>query len=163
MIRSAYVPVESLQSRLAFTVAADWSDVSEKDVFGPYYNDHIRAVSLTGDYRLNDPFGGTNYLTGTGTWHQGLNILWGIATRRSIVAGWRFRAVLDAGPVFTRYQSLIGPWSLKFSGAGQYASTVLLTSQQFYLGGYPKWMVQVMRQARSRKYRSRPCRLAPVR
>jgi hemolysin activation/secretion protein len=132
-IRSAYVPVESLQSRLAFTVAADWSDVSEKDVFGPYYNDHIRAVSLTGDYRLNDSFGGTNYLTGT--WHQGLNVLGasqlGDQLSRDGASG-QF-STLDL--FFTRYQSLIGPWSLKFSGAGQYASTVLLTSQQFYLGG----------------------------
>jgi hemolysin activation/secretion protein len=36
---------------------------------------------------------------------------------------------------FTRYQKLSDIWSLKFSASGQLASTVLLTSQQFYLGG----------------------------
>ncbi len=133
-IRSIYVPIETLQSRLAFTVAGDWSDVSETDVFGSYYKDHIRAVSLTGDYRLNDPFGGTNYLTAA--WHQGLGILGasqlGDQLSRDGASG-EF-STLDL--FFTRYQSLVGPWSLKISGAGQYASTVLLTSQQFYLGGY---------------------------
>ena len=36
---------------------------------------------------------------------------------------------------FTRYQPLSDFWSLKFSASGQLASTVLLASQQFYLGG----------------------------
>ena len=134
-IRSVYVPVESLRSRLAFTLAADWSDVSEKDNFGPYYNDHIRAVSLTGDYRLNDLLGGTNYLTGT--LHQGLGVLGASQLGDPLLsrdgASGEFSA-LDLS--FTRYQTLVGPWSLKISAAGQYASSPLLTSQQFYLGGY---------------------------
>ena len=49
-----------------------FSNVTEKDVFGPIYIDHIRTVSLTTDYRLQDNFGGTNYLTVT--WRQGLDI-----------------------------------------------------------------------------------------
>ena len=32
-------------------------------MFGPIYRDRIRTVSLTSDYRLQDNFGGTNYLT----------------------------------------------------------------------------------------------------
>lgn len=133
-VRSVFIPVDTLRSRFSVTVAADWSDVSEKDAFGPYYNDHIRTLNFTGDYRLNDNFGGTNYLTGT--WHQGLGILGasqlGDQLSRDGASG-EF-STLDL--YFTRYQNLSGPWSLKISAAGQYASTVLLTSQQFYLGGY---------------------------
>ncbi len=47
--------------------------MSESDVFGPIYNDHIRTLSLTSDYRLQDNFGGTNYFTMT--WRQGLDIM----------------------------------------------------------------------------------------
>src|SRR5207244_10872745 len=36
---------------------------------------------------------------------------------------------------YTRYQTLSDAWSLKLSGAGQWASGPLFTSQQFYLGG----------------------------
>ena len=131
-IRSTFIPVNLLQSRLAFTVAADWSDVSEKDALGPYYEDHIRAISLTGDYRLNDQFGGTNYLTGA--WHQGLGVLGASQLGDPLLSrdgGSGQFSTLDL--FFTRYQSLAGPWSLKISGASQYASTVLLTSQQFIL------------------------------
>ena len=41
-------------------------------MFGPIYNDHIRTVSLTSDYRLQDGFGGTNFATMT--YRQGLDI-----------------------------------------------------------------------------------------
>jgi len=51
----------------------DFSNVRENDVFGPIYNDHIRAVTLTSDYRLQDNFGGNNYLTLA--YRQGLDIL----------------------------------------------------------------------------------------
>ena len=54
-------------------MATDFSNVSESDIFGPIYNDHIRTISLTSDYRLQDNFGGTNYLTVN--WRQGLDIL----------------------------------------------------------------------------------------
>ena len=42
-------------------------------MFGPIYADHIRTASLTADYRLQDGFGGTNYLTVN--FRQGLDIL----------------------------------------------------------------------------------------
>ena len=46
---------------LTLTAAAEFSNVSERDVFGPIYDDHIRTLSLTSDYRLQDGFGGNNY------------------------------------------------------------------------------------------------------
>jgi hemolysin activation/secretion protein len=103
-------------------------------VFGPIYADRIRTASLTSDYRLQDSFGGTNYLTVN--YRQGLDILgasqrdddylsrYGASSKFSALNFW-----------FTRYQTLTDAWSLKLAAAGQTASGPLFTSQQFYLGG----------------------------
>jgi hemolysin activation/secretion protein len=133
-IRGSVVPLQSQASMLTLTAAAGFSNVSESDVFGPFYNDHIRTVSLTSDYRLQDNFGGNNYFTLM--WRQGLDVLGashqgddflsrdGASGNFSVIDFW-----------FTRYQALSDAWSVKLSGAGQIASGPLFTSQQFYLGG----------------------------
>lgn len=132
--RASIMPLQSQTSSLTLTAALGFSNVSERDVFGPYYNDHIRTASLTSDYRLQDRFGGTNYLT-LG-YRQGLDIFGashfyddllsrdGASSNFSVLNFW-----------FTRYQALTDAWSIKLSGAGQTASRPLFTSQQFYLGG----------------------------
>jgi hemolysin activation/secretion protein len=133
-IHASIVPLQSQRSTLTLTAAAGFSNVSESAVFGPIYNDHIRTVSLTSDYRLQDNFGGNNYFTTT--WRQGLDIL-GASHRdddflsRDGASG-NF-SVLDVW--FTRYQTLSDAWSVKIATAGQIASGPLFTSQQFYLGG----------------------------
>jgi hemolysin activation/secretion protein len=128
------VPLQSQKSTLTLTAAAGFSNVSERDVFGPFYNDHIRTVSLTSNYRLQDNFGGNNYFTLT--WRQGLNILgashFGDDFLSRDGASGNF-SVMDAW--FTRYQTLSDAWSVKIASAGQIASGPLFTSQQFYLGG----------------------------
>jgi hemolysin activation/secretion protein len=133
-IRGSIVPLQSQGSTLTMTAAADFSNVSESDVFGPIYNDHIRTVSLTSDYRLQDNFGGNNYFTLT--WRQGLDILGASHLGDKILsrdgASGNF-SVMDLW--FTRYQTLSDAWSVKVSAAGQIASGPLFTSQQFYLGG----------------------------
>lgn len=133
-LRASIVPLQSQKSTLKLTAALGVSNVSERDVFGPYYNDHIRTASLTSDYRLQDRFGGTNYLT-LG-YRQGLDIFGasnfyddflsrdGASSNFSVLNFW-----------YTRYQTLNDAWSIKLSGAGQTASRPLFTSQQFYLGG----------------------------
>lgn len=133
-LRGSIVPLQSQSSSLILTVATTFSNVSEHDVYGPWYNDHIRAASLTADYKLQDRFGGTNYATLT--YRQGLGILgasrfgdplvshYGASSSFSVLNFW-----------FTRYQTLNGPWSLKLAAASQTASGPLFTSQQFYLGG----------------------------
>ena len=133
-IRGSIVPLQSQKSTLTLTAALAFTNVSENDVFGPFYMDHIRTVRLTSDYRLKDNFGGTNYLTAT--WRQGLDIF-GASSRDDVFVS-RYGAsgkfsVLNLG--FTRYQTLSDAWSVKLSGAGQIASGPLFTSQQFYLGG----------------------------
>jgi hemolysin activation/secretion protein len=133
-IRGSIVPLQSQRSTLTLTAAAGLSDVSESDLGGPIYNDHIRTLSLTSDYRMQDPFGGTNYLTLTG--RQGLDILGASHLNDDFLsrdgASGRF-SVFDLW--FTRYQTLSDAWSVKISSASQFASNQLLTSQQFYLGG----------------------------
>ena len=133
-LHGSIVPLQSQASTLTLTAAAGFSNVSESDVFGPFYNDHIRTVSLTSDYRLQDNFGGNNYFTLM--WRQGLDILGashkgddflsrdGASGNFSVIDFW-----------FTRYQTLSDAWSVKMSGASQIASGPLFTSQQFYLGG----------------------------
>src|SRR5664279_1435936 len=133
-LHGSIVPLQSQNSTLTLTAAAGISNVAESDVFGPIYNDHIRTVSLTSDYRLRDNFGGNNYFTLT--WRQGLDIFG--ATQRDDDFSSRDNAspkfsVLDFW--FTRYQTLSDAWSVKIAGAGQIASGPLFTSQQFYLGG----------------------------
>jgi hemolysin activation/secretion protein len=133
-LRGSFVPLLSQRSSLTLTAAADFSNVSEHDVFGPIYNDHIRTVSLTSDYRLQDNLGGNNYFTMT--YRQGLDILGasqlGDDSLSRDGASGNF-SVIDAW--FTRYQRLSDAWSIKIASAGQVASGPLFTSQQFYLGG----------------------------
>src|SRR5712671_1170520 len=133
-IRGSVVPLQSQNSTLTLTSAAGFSNVSESDVFGPIYNDHIRTVSLTSDYRLKDNFGGNNYFTLT--WRQGLDILGASHKDDDFLsrdgASGKF-SVMDLW--FTRYQALPDAWSVKMAAAGQIASGPVFTSQQFYLGG----------------------------
>lgn len=133
-IRGSIIPLQSQRSTLTLTAAAGASNVSERDVFGPIYRDHIRTVSLTSDYRLQDSFGGSNFLTLT--FRQGLDVFGASHIGDSLLsrdgASANF-SVLDFW--FTRLQALSDVWSVKLSGAGQTASGPLFTSQQFFLGG----------------------------
>jgi hemolysin activation/secretion protein len=133
-IRSSIVPLQSQRSSLTLILAADLSEVSERNLFGPIYNDHIRTVSLTSDYWLQDNFGGNNYVTLT--YRQGLDIFGASRFGDDLVshdgAAPNF-SVLDFW--FTRYQTLFDAWSVKLAAAGQLASGPLFISQQFYLGG----------------------------
>ena len=133
-LHGSIVPLQSQRSSLTLTAATGFSNVSERDVSGPIYNDHIRTVSLTADYRLQDDFGGKNYFTAT--YRRGLDIFGAshfgddLLSRDGASAGF---SVLDFW--FTRYQTLSDAWSFRLAGASQTASGPLFTSQQFYLGG----------------------------
>lgn len=132
-LKGSIIPLETRRSSLWLTATAGWSDVSERDSFGVNYIDHIRTASLTADYKLQDNLDGWNYVTAI--WRQGLDVLG--ATDRGDPWSSRYAAsgafsAFDLS--FTRYQRLSDIWSLKLSASGQWASTPLLTSQQFYLG-----------------------------
>jgi hemolysin activation/secretion protein len=133
-IRGSMVPLQSQKSAMTLTAAAGFTNANENDFFGPVYADRIRTASLTADYRLQDNFGGTNYLTAN--YRQGLDIF-GASHRDDdyssrVGASGKFSAL---NFWFTRYQTLADAWSLKLAAAGQAASGPLFTSQQFYLGG----------------------------
>jgi hemolysin activation/secretion protein len=133
-VRASFAALQSQRSSLMLTAAADFSEVSERDVFGPIYNDHIRTLGLTSDFRLQDNFGGNNYFTLA--YRQGLDIFGASQFGDDLVshdgAAPNF-SVLDFW--FARYQTLSNAWSVKLAAAGQIASGPLFTSQQFYLGG----------------------------
>jgi hemolysin activation/secretion protein len=133
-LHGSFAAIQSQRSSLTLTVAAGLSNVSERDVFGPVYDDHIRTIGLTSDYRWLDGFGGNNDLTVS--YRQGLDILGASHFGDDSLS--RF----DASPGFsvldswlTRYQTLSDAWSVKLAAASQIASGPLFTSQQFYLGG----------------------------
>lgn len=133
-VRASSVPFMSQSSGLTLTIAGTFSNVSEHDLYGPYYNDHIRTASLTADYRLQDRFSGTNYATLT--FRQGLDVFGASHFDDDLLSrdgGSANFSVLNFW--FTHYQTLNDAWSLKLSAASQTASRPLFTSQQFYLGG----------------------------
>ncbi len=133
-VRGSIVPVQSQRTTLTLTAAADFSNVSEHDVFGPVYNDHIRTVSLTSDYRLQDNVGGNNLFTLS--WRQGLPIFGATQLGDPLASHYGASADFSVMDIwYTRYQALSDAWSVKIAGAGQIASGPLFTSQQFYLGG----------------------------
>ncbi len=133
-IRGSFVPWQSQRSTLTLSATFGFIDVSEGDMFGPIYNDHVRTLALMADYRLQDPLGGTNYLTVMA--RQGLGIFGASGVGDDLLsrdgASGEFSVF---GFWATRYQPLAEAWSMKFAAAGQFAAQPLLLSQQFYLGG----------------------------
>jgi hemolysin activation/secretion protein len=133
-LRASFVPHKSQTSSLAFTLAAAMTEASSDDVFGGIYHDRVRTLGLSADYRLQDSFKGTNYLTAG--FRQGLDIFGasrpgddflsrdGASGEFSVFNAW-----------YTRLQTIDDAWSVKLSGAAQLASAPMLLSQQFYLGG----------------------------
>jgi hemolysin activation/secretion protein len=133
-LRASYSPLQSQRSTLTLTAATSFSNVTEADVISPIYYDKIRTFNLTTDYRLQDNFGGTNYLTVL--WRQGLDILGASHKGDDFLsrdgASGKFSAL---NFWFSRYQTITDAWSVKLAAAGQVASGPLFLSQQFYLGG----------------------------
>jgi hemolysin activation/secretion protein len=133
-LRASIDPLLTRISALRVTVAANYSDVAERNLFGTNYSDHIRTVELRTDYRLRDAMDGINYLNVT--LRQGLDVLG--ASRR----GDNSTSNSDSPSNFTlvnfsatRIQKLNDIISLKASAIGQFTSAAMLTSQKFYIGG----------------------------
>jgi hemolysin activation/secretion protein len=134
-LRASYSPLQSQKSTLTVTAATVFSNVSEADVISPIYYDRVRTFNLTTDYRLQDNFGGTNYLTVL--WRQGLDILGASGRDDDFTSRYDASAKFSALNFwYTRYQTITEALSIKLAGAGQVASGPLFLSQQFYLGGF---------------------------
>jgi len=133
-IRGSIAPLQSQKSSLTLTAATTFTNATENDVIGPIYADRIRTASLTADYRLQDSFGGTNFLTANV--RQGLDILGASHRSDDFLSRYGASGTFTALNVwFTRYQTLTDTLSLKLAAASQTASGPLFASQQFYLGG----------------------------
>ena len=120
-------------SSLWLTGTFGYSDNSERDNSGMIFMDHLRYVSLTADYKLQDNFSGWNYLSVTA--RQGLPILGNSNKDDDLLSrqgASQIFSLLDFS--FSRFQKLSDVWSVKISATGQWASGPLLISQQFYLG-----------------------------
>ncbi len=131
--RGTVVAQRTRNSSLWLTASAGFSDVVEQDLSGTNYRDHVRTVSLTADYQTHDTFNGWNYLTLT--LRQGLDVLG--ASHKGDAALSRGDGSASFSKIemyYTRLQKLSDVWSVKLSTAGQWASTALLASQEFYLG-----------------------------
>ena len=132
-VKGSVVPLETRKSSLWLTGIFGFSDNSERDNYGMIYKDHLRYVSLTADYKLQDGFAGWNYLSVTG--RQGLTILGASSKDDDLLsrdgASGNF-SLLNFS--FSRLQQLSDVWSVRASVNGQWAGGPLLISQQFYLG-----------------------------
>lgn len=133
-VHGSFVPIESRHSALTITAALAAIDEIEKDTFGTDYNDHIRVARLSGNYRLQDQFGGNNYfMVGL---RQGLGGLGASSSDDPSTSRAGARPDFSVFEYsYTRYQPLIDAWSIKANISGQFASGPLLSSQTFYLGG----------------------------
>ena len=133
-LRGSFVPVESRQSALTITAALAAIDETEKDASGTDYNDHIRIIRLSADYRLHDQFGGNNYFTAG--LRQGLGGLGASSSDDPLTSRTGARPDFSIFEYsYTRFQTLSDAWSIKANVSGQLASEPLLSSQTFYLGG----------------------------
>lgn len=133
-LHGSIAPLQSMKSALTLTAGLGFSNVTENDFYGPVYRDNIRTLNLGADYKLQDDFRGTNYLT-LGL-RQGLDILGASHRDDDFLSRDGASANFTALNFwYTRYQTLTDSFSLKIAGAGQWASGPLFTSQQFYLGG----------------------------
>jgi|SoiMetStandDraft_5_1073268.scaffolds.fasta_scaffold00052_5 hemolysin activation/secretion protein len=132
-VKGSLAPLETRKSSLWLTGIFGFSENSERDITGMIYKDRLRYVSLTADYRLQDNFGGWNYLSATV--RQGLTILGASGKDDDLLsrdgASGSF-SLLNFS--FTRLQKLSDVWSVKALVNGQWAGGPLLISQQFYLG-----------------------------
>ena len=132
-LRGSFSPIQTRQQALTLTGSFGYTEETEKDSLGTDYTDHVRVLRIAADYRLQDLFNGSNYLTAA--LRQGLNVLG--ATQSDDPQSSR----AGTSPTFsifefsyTRYQKLSDIFSLKAALSGQLASEALLSSQAFYLG-----------------------------
>jgi hemolysin activation/secretion protein len=132
--RFTSVPLRTRKSSLWLTAGAGFANVSEGEDQGVLYDDHLRTVALTAGYQHEDSLGAWNYLTLT--FRQGVNVF------DASESGDPFLSRADASANFsklefalTRIHKFAENWSLRLGAAGQWASSALLASQEFYIGG----------------------------
>jgi hemolysin activation/secretion protein len=132
--RFTAVPLRTRRTSIWLTGSIGAGEVLEAEDDGTLYRDRLRTVAFTADYQHQDNQGAWNNLTVI--LRQGLPILGASKSDDPFLS----RADGDATFskvqfAFTRIQMLNEVWSVRFAAAGQWASTPLLASQEFFLGG----------------------------
>lgn len=104
-------------------------------VFGRYERDEVRGISVAGQLIFKDRFKGQNAVYAN--LRKGIDI-WGATDETSPL-----RSRFDGDGEFTKFyldfqrvQAFDEHWSFKIDGALQLATEGLLSSEEFYIGGY---------------------------
>lgn len=130
-VYAGFRPMRTREASLDVVISANLRHAEEQDLSGTLYDDRIQAVSLTADYQLHDRYQGSNYFA--------VGVRQGHGEPGSAGAGLsRFDGDGDFYKIFwnaARNQRLDGPWSVLLSTSGQWTSSQLLQSEQFYIGG----------------------------
>lgn len=133
-LKATFVAWRGRDSSLWLGLGAALSNVAQKDDVGTIYNDYVRTASLSADYQSQDRFGGFNYFSAALT--HGADIMGAsqegdplLSRSDGSAAFWKVNAA------YTRNQKISDSWSLNLSAVAQAASTALLASEEFYLGG----------------------------
>ena len=116
---------------LGLGASANVRHAEENDTTGLIYDDHVRALGLTADLQIHDKYQGSTYLVVGVRQGHGEPGSVGFALSRADAEGSFLKAYWNA----TRLQGLGGAWSALLSTSGQLASSPLLLSEQFYIGG----------------------------
>jgi hemolysin activation/secretion protein len=128
------VPLRARESSLWLTAFAAIRNAEETSLLGTVYQDRIRAVGLNAAYQMRDAFEGSSYVSLNV--RQGLDILGASETGGALLSRANGSSEFSKAYVtLTRQQRLSENWSVVVSGAAQAASTALLASEEFYLGG----------------------------
>ena len=129
-----YQVIRQRQQNLSIKGALDWRNVTSDILGAPLTRDYIRAFRATADYDVIDGWQGSN--------NANLIVSHGVNWLNSSDPGDANLSRVGALPDFTkaelslsRLQSLTQDWSAYVSGAGQWASGVLYSSEQFGYGG----------------------------
>jgi hemolysin activation/secretion protein len=133
-VRGSFVPIATREMALSFSAGLGFIDSSEHDLKGTNYDDRVRLISLTANYRFRDQLGAWNFVSVV--LRQGLDALGASQSGDPLLS--RKGASPDFSVLaysYHRHQQLSDAWSIKASVLGQIASRPLLTSQQIYLGG----------------------------
>ncbi len=106
-----------------------------EDVYSRYVRDELRGINLTASMFFKDRFKGDNLFFA--------NIRQGLDVAGASREGDNLLSRFDGDGVFTklylnyqRFQALDKNWSFQVEGALQLATEGLLSSEEFYLGGY---------------------------
>ena len=112
----------------------DLLDSQQHQQGAPLFDDHLRVLRAALSYTASDGLGGINQAYGEAS--QGLAILGASRADSALLSRSNGHADFTKLAVTaTREQALGGPWSAQLGLAGQKATTPLLVSEQFPLGG----------------------------